>query len=54
MQNFTLDHIAIAVPKLLPAIEKYQKFLEQNCPEQFKQVNEEMAFIILGEIIEGR
>ncbi len=34
--------------------EKYQKFLEQNCPEQFKQVNEEMAFIILGEIIEGR
>jgi hypothetical protein len=31
--------------------EKYQKILEQNCPEQYKQVNEEMAIIILGEII---
>jgi hypothetical protein len=33
--------------------EKYHNFLEQNCPEQLKQINEEMALIILGEIIQG-
>lgn len=32
--------------------EKYQKILEQNCPEQFKEVNEKIAIIILGELIE--
>ena len=32
--------------------EKYQKFLEQNCPEQFKEINEKIAFIIVGELIE--
>ena len=39
--------------KFSSKFEKYQKILEQNCPEQLKEVNQDMAFILLGEIIEG-
>jgi hypothetical protein len=34
--------------------DKYQNILKENCPEQFKKVNEEIAMIIVGEIIEEK
>jgi len=40
--------------KFSSKFDKYQNILKEKCPEQFKKVNEEIAIIIFGEIIEGR